>query len=345
AIWDRLQKDPWSRSRAEYDAGRSEDLTRLQGTALPAFVNKYGKKWGARVGETRIASEVPLPERPQRLGTTIIVDRGYRPAELTVHAIDITPAMKKSVLEEGQALFEPRRAMGRELPAGQTAPEPTWSRDATQLALVYPERPDAGPQAKPLATQALSDLDAARLRVSSAGGALARRGEEAGSGVRTLGVGISAELRQQGRVDLRGRLASTAEEVAQILQVTRDPRYETVRFTYVDDAGRVLGHEAITSRLPGSAAAYLEVPPEYVSERLLGGETLDERGLPRVFWDMRDRMRRLGATGYWISHNHPTGRVEPSGADRGITEIISRAVPGFRGHVVIDHGEYAVIEV
>lgn len=342
---------------------------------LPEFANKYGKKWGARVGTAGIETDTamaklrdqatqPIDERPWavlegdsrtgvrlvqqfetrqgasnaldlRHGNQLIDLRQRTMAGFAAHVIDITPAMKRSVLEEGQALFEPRRAMGK-LPAGQTAP---------QLELVYPERPDAGPQAKPMAAQALRDLDAARLRVSSAGGALARRGEEAGSGVRTLGVGISAELRQQGRVDLRGRLASTAEEVAQILQITRDPRYETVRFTYVDDAGRVVGQEAITSRLPGSAAAYLEPPPKEAMDRLLADETLGERELPRVYWDMRDRMRRLKATGYWISHNHPSGSVDPSRADRGLTEIISRAVPGFKGHVVIDHGEYAVIEV
>ena len=51
---------------------------------LPAFVNKYGKKWGAKVGE------VSLPK---------IGDDG-----LTMHSVDVTPQMKKDVMK-GQPMF------------------------------------------------------------------------------------------------------------------------------------------------------------------------------------------------------------------------------------------------
>ena len=51
---------------------------------LPAFVNKYGKKWGAKVGE------VSLPK---------IGDDG-----LTMHSVDVTPQMKEDVMK-GQPMF------------------------------------------------------------------------------------------------------------------------------------------------------------------------------------------------------------------------------------------------
>ena len=51
---------------------------------LPAFVNKYGKKWGAKVGE------VSLPK---------IGDNG-----LTMHSVDVTPQMKEDVMK-GQPMF------------------------------------------------------------------------------------------------------------------------------------------------------------------------------------------------------------------------------------------------
>src|SRR3990167_5338821 len=68
---------------------------------VPQFLNQYGKKWGARVVETRIPGagertpETSLELRPPRQG-------------LVVPALDITPAMRRSVLREGQALFERR---------------------------------------------------------------------------------------------------------------------------------------------------------------------------------------------------------------------------------------------
>ena len=71
---------------------------------LPAFLNKYAKKWGARVGTT----EIILP----RQGVSIYPE-DITPASLKanlarterVPAIDITPAMRESVLREGQPLF------------------------------------------------------------------------------------------------------------------------------------------------------------------------------------------------------------------------------------------------
>lgn len=51
---------------------------------LPSFMNKYGKKWGVKVGETT------MPD---------IGDGG-----LTMHSVDVTEAMKESVME-GQPMF------------------------------------------------------------------------------------------------------------------------------------------------------------------------------------------------------------------------------------------------
>jgi hypothetical protein len=61
---------------------------------LPAFANKYAKKWGAKVGETEI--HVGKPERSN-----------MPPVTEAVHFINITPAMRDSVME-GQPLFSRR---------------------------------------------------------------------------------------------------------------------------------------------------------------------------------------------------------------------------------------------
>lgn len=67
----------------------------LYDRALVNFLNRYAKKWGAKVGETTLKGT----DRSDKAG------RSYAPPQ-KVHSIDITPAMKKSVLEEGQPIAE-----------------------------------------------------------------------------------------------------------------------------------------------------------------------------------------------------------------------------------------------
>ena len=67
---------------------------------LPSFMNKYGKKWGVKVGE------VELPD---------VGDNG-----LTMHSIDVTDAMRESVME-GQPMFRERD--GNPLPVNGTPPK------------------------------------------------------------------------------------------------------------------------------------------------------------------------------------------------------------------------------
>ena len=66
-----------------YNIG-GEGMKGFYDNMLPAFVNKYGKKWGAKVGE------VSLPK---------IGDNG-----LKMHSVDVTPQMKEDVLK-GQPMF------------------------------------------------------------------------------------------------------------------------------------------------------------------------------------------------------------------------------------------------
>ncbi len=83
---------------------------------LPNELNKYIKKWGGKVGETRLANN-PTELLPHRKGHN---DASY-PA---VHAIDITPAMRDSAMQ-GQPLFSNpaqgpiERQMAEDARAGQ----------------------------------------------------------------------------------------------------------------------------------------------------------------------------------------------------------------------------------
>jgi hypothetical protein len=101
---------------------------------LPGYLSKYGRKWGARVGQTEFAVAVHevkegenelevVDESGRVIATTDYDSDAYRIARenpgstvrgkgvtkgvvYAAHSIDITPQMKKSVMEEGQPLFK-----------------------------------------------------------------------------------------------------------------------------------------------------------------------------------------------------------------------------------------------
>ena len=123
---------------------------------LPDFMNKYGKKWGARVGETEIgfgtdnnakrnalydAAVKMFPKETKGMGFRAVEDDfiGRNPAirtlveqkvkqDMKVHSIDVTPEMKKSVLYEGQPISEMRR------PASLRTAHPPSARPDIMLA-------------------------------------------------------------------------------------------------------------------------------------------------------------------------------------------------------------------
>lgn len=106
-------------------------LKRAYDQMLPAIASKLGKKWGAKVGETDLdvpramGRDVAYEVRDGRGGMHAFGDevraRGYAEQvggeylgpsykKATVPSIPITPAMKQSVVHEGQPLFRPEDA-------------------------------------------------------------------------------------------------------------------------------------------------------------------------------------------------------------------------------------------
>jgi len=144
------------------------------------------------------------------------------------------------------------------------------------------------------------------------------------SGISTLANGIRADLSKQGRVNLRGQEVKTAEELATLAQVLRNPQFETLHYFYMKGK-KIVAHEAVTSRLPASGAAFV-------------GD------MKKACYKMRDRMRRTGADGYYVLHNHPSGLVEPSQLDINLTGTLYERVPGLKAHIIINSGKYLVLQ-
>jgi N12 class adenine-specific DNA methylase len=139
----------------------------------------------------------------------------------------------------------------------------------------------------------------------------------AGTDGSLLGSRISSEFRDAGGFSIVGQKVESSSDLAILGQVYRDPRFETFRVFYVGDDGRIMAQSGFSSRLPATVYVPNDLPSQI------------ETGL-----------RQHGASGYWIMHNHPSGSSRESVADIDLTQSLMNAVPGFKGHVIIDHNEF-----
>lgn len=142
---------------------------------------------------------------------------------------------------------------------------------------------------------------------------------------RVVGLGIAADIERTGSAALVGRQVSGPDQLAELAQVYRDPRYETFRVFFVR-ADRVVHATGISARMPG----YAPMAPAGMSKA------------EYVQW-FKVQMQSTDADGYYLLHNHPTGNPAPSSTDEALTLSLAAQVPGMKAHVVINSGKYAVI--
>ena len=136
---------------------------------------------------------------------------------------------------------------------------------------------------------------------------------------------IEGDWKKHRRIDLTGAVVDSPKDVAQLFSVYRHPRLEHFHIIYLDENNKILAHNAMSSGLPARTLA------------------VESRNIAKTMYNIEDRMRRLGATQMYLLHNHPSGNVEASPADFGVTEMYGENLAGFVGHVIIDHDKYNYI--
>ena len=153
-------------------------------------------------------------------------------------------------------------------------------------------------------------------------------------GITERASSIIAPLEKFGASHFIGKRISGPDELAQISQIVRDSRYETFRIFFTnrqsDGTHKIVNYTAYTNRMPGWNSIY--AVPE------LNIYTLNDLS---VF--MYKAMKDAGADGYYLMHNHPGGNVKASKEDLTVTKEISSAMPGFRGHIILNHLKYGLI--
>ena len=132
-------------------------------------------------------------------------------------------------------------------------------------------------------------------------------------------------------INLRDIKINSREDLVRVCQIFRNPKYETFRIIYMRD-NNIVNYETITSRLPNSSDIFRAKAKTPFIKNLKG------------YQDISRRMYRLGANGYYLQHNHPSGNAKASINDMLITLDLDENIKGFKGHIIVDHGTYSWIE-
>lgn len=144
-----------------------------------------------------------------------------------------------------------------------------------------------------------------------------------------LGNKISKDFKDQGKTRLTDKTIKSPTDLAILAQVYRNPMYETLRYFFTDNKGKIVHQTGITSRLASETNTVVGDVDVFVKE-------------------LSDKVKSVGATSLYLLHNHPSGDSSPSSADKRSTTAMSEkyAEQGitFRSHVIINHAEFSTID-
>lgn len=137
---------------------------------------------------------------------------------------------------------------------------------------------------------------------------------------------VLKDIISNGRIDIRNHTFDTIEDICALCKILRDTRYETFRIIYVKN-NKVVGQDAVTSKLTGFSSI------EKYHGKNVG--VFNKDNLNRSVEEYKLKMKKLGADGYYLLHNHPSGNYEPSRQDVAVTEAFRQCVPGLIDHIVV----------
>lgn len=156
---------------------------------------------------------------------------------------------------------------------------------------------------------------------------------------KVIGHAFAEDLIQHGAANYTGQVIEKPSDLALLAQVFRNPKFETFRIFFTRE-NKIVGHEGITSRLPG------EVALSPTRDPVKSKEYMEKQVFPR----MKTKMDRLGADGFWLVHNHPTGQVNASqedlwthqGFDDGLKDKAGHL--RFKGGIIINGTKYGLLQ-
>lgn len=142
-----------------------------------------------------------------------------------------------------------------------------------------------------------------------------------------LGARLADTYAARQRVSLVGHTLTSREDLATLAQVYRDTRFETFRLFFTNQEGKIVSQVGLTSRLPASSAV------------IVGTD------VKQYMTDLAKAASKVGATHYYMLHNHPSTNPMPSEQDVRMTQLFDRELNLIsNGHVVIDTNQFGFIK-
>jgi len=144
-----------------------------------------------------------------------------------------------------------------------------------------------------------------------------------------VALGFTRSLIKDGSTSILGRKVNSTAEMAEIAQVFRDPRFETMRYIFLNADNKVVFQTGITCRLPSTSQTF-------------------DGDMSKFFPSLMRAAVSRGATSIYMLHNHPSGSPKPSAADLSATNTLSKYFKKcgleFNGHVIINHNKFGCID-
>jgi DNA repair protein RadC len=215
---------------------------------------------------------------------------------------------------------EPQQASPEKTPAPGTVNPGPQTNVANQKKESYEQRgPQFDEKAAILGNDKLEELEKASEH---------NRGlPENHPNVSTYAMQINKDFVQNRSTQFIGVKIETAKDFATLAQAYRDPQFETLRYVFLDVNRKVIFQTAVSARLPASAPA---VPA----------------GTNGWLKNLFAKMQESGANYVYLTHNHPSGKADPSPADikmtKSVDKLAKRHGMGLK-HIVVNSNQYAVI--
>jgi hypothetical protein len=140
-----------------------------------------------------------------------------------------------------------------------------------------------------------------------------------------LGLAITPAFKTGSWIDVRGKRIRNKRDVVAVGRLFRNAQFEVFHTIYVKD-GRIVRHEAVSSRMPRVSKIFAKDTPQ--------------EGIRQI----GERIKKLGADKVYFFHNHPSGDVKTSDDDRWATKALCDAIPEAAGQIIINHTTYSWID-
>lgn len=148
-----------------------------------------------------------------------------------------------------------------------------------------------------------------------------------------LGSVLAANFAQNWRVRWNGHTVAALEDLGALAQMARSTALEQAHILLVKD-GRIVHSIQSGAGMPGT------VSPLPMGMKAAGVVEAMKRSGIEVIDDAAGTRVPNAGDGWYVVHNHPGGDARPSLGDYLATSQLAAQIPGFRGHVIVNHGIY-----